>query len=116
MKRFLVVLLCVALGLTLIACGNSAALTEPTPYEPESTPYVAPTTDTAQEDPQDYFYENEEEPSADYGDPVTDVVYITNSGEKYHRDGCRYLRKSQIEISREDAIAQGYEPCKVCKP
>ncbi len=47
-------------------------------------------------------------------DEVT--VYITNSGEKYHADGCRYLSNSEIPISLDDALAEGYEPCKVCKP
>ena len=45
-----------------------------------------------------------------------DVVYLTNTGTKYHREGCRYLNTSKIEISKSEAIAQGYEPCKVCKP
>ncbi len=44
------------------------------------------------------------------------VVYITKTGEKYHADGCSSLRKSKIEISLEDAKAQGYEPCKRCNP
>lgn len=44
------------------------------------------------------------------------TVYITNTGGKYHRDGCRYLKNSQIAISTADARAQGYEPCKVCNP
>lgn len=44
------------------------------------------------------------------------TVYITATGQKYHRDGCRYLKKSKYEISKADAIAQGYEPCSVCKP
>lgn len=45
-----------------------------------------------------------------------DTVYITNTGEKYHSGGCRYLKKSKIPISRSDAIAQGYGPCSVCNP
>lgn len=45
-----------------------------------------------------------------------DTVYITDTGEKYHRAGCQYLRKSSHPISRERAIAAGYEPCKKCKP
>lgn len=44
------------------------------------------------------------------------TVYITNTGAKYHRAGCRHLKKSKIPISLADAKAQGYEPCKVCKP
>ncbi len=42
------------------------------------------------------------------------TVYITKTGSKYHRLGCRYLSKSSIPISLEDAKARGYEPCSVC--
>lgn len=44
------------------------------------------------------------------------TVYITKTGEKYHTGGCRYLKKSKIAISLEDAQAQGYGPCSVCHP
>jgi len=44
------------------------------------------------------------------------TVYVTKTGRKYHRAGCRHLAKSSIPISRKDAIARGYTPCKVCKP
>jgi hypothetical protein len=44
------------------------------------------------------------------------TVYITDTGEKYHRGNCRYLSHSKHAISLEDAIAQGYTPCKICKP
>lgn len=44
------------------------------------------------------------------------IVYITNTGSKYHRGSCSYLRQSKIEISKEDAIAQGYEACSRCNP
>ena len=43
-------------------------------------------------------------------------VYITRTGAKYHRAGCLYLSRSQIPISRKDAIAQDYEPCSRCNP
>ena len=46
--------------------------------------------------------------------PSTDIVYITDTGKKYHNSGCRYLNDSCHEISKADAEAQGYEPCKVC--
>lgn len=42
------------------------------------------------------------------------TVYITNTGEKYHRDGCRHLKKSKIPISLSDAQARGYTACKNC--
>jgi len=47
---------------------------------------------------------------------ASDEVFITNTGEKYHRGSCRYLSKSKIPISREEATQRGYQPCKVCSP
>lgn len=44
------------------------------------------------------------------------TVYITEHGEKYHKATCRYLTDSKIAIDIYDAIAEGYEPCSVCKP
>ncbi len=44
------------------------------------------------------------------------TVYITDTGKKYHSDGCRYLKKSKIPISLDNAKARGYGACKVCKP
>ena len=46
----------------------------------------------------------------------TRTVYITNTGEKYHAAGCRYLSQSKIAIQQKNAIAQGYGPCSVCEP
>ena len=48
-------------------------------------------------------------------DPKTIIVYVTKSGTKYHREGCRYLDKSAIPITLEEAKKK-YEPCKVCNP
>ena len=47
------------------------------------------------------------------GDPI---VYITATGEKYHRAGCRYLSQSKIAVRLSDAKSQGYTPCSVCDP
>ena len=44
----------------------------------------------------------------------SDIVHITRSGTKYHAAGCRYLSKSDIPISRSDAIRRGYSACSVC--
>ncbi|MCQ2559569.1 MAG: hypothetical protein MJ157_02485 [Clostridia bacterium] len=47
----------------------------------------------------------------------SDLVYITASGHKYHRETCRTLTKSNpTGVSREEAIASGREACKVCNP
>lgn len=45
---------------------------------------------------------------------VGETVYITKTGSKYHRAGCRYLRKSQIDISLSEAKNEGYTACSVC--
>lgn len=46
----------------------------------------------------------------------TDMVYITPSGSKFHRSGCRYTKnKTLTELSRSDA-SKRYAPCLVCKP
>jgi methylphosphotriester-DNA--protein-cysteine methyltransferase len=44
------------------------------------------------------------------------IVYITNTGTKYHRETCNSLRRSKIPITLEQAIERGYEPCRNCKP
>ena len=44
------------------------------------------------------------------------IVYITNTGSKYHCSGCRYLKKSKTKKSLSDAKLMGYSPCKVCRP
>lgn len=48
---------------------------------------------------------------------ITEItVYITKTGEKYHRLGCSYLSKSCIPISLTEAKKKGYTPCSKCKP
>ena len=51
-------------------------------------------------------------------DPATidTKVFITATGTKYHRSGCRYLKDSKRSIGVDDANKQGYEPCSVCHP
>lgn len=42
------------------------------------------------------------------------TVYVTDTGSKYHRYGCQYLRKSCNAISLATAKAFGYTPCSRC--
>jgi hypothetical protein len=42
------------------------------------------------------------------------TVYVTRTGERYHKAGCGYLRYSQAPMSRSEAIRRGYTPCKRC--
>lgn len=48
------------------------------------------------------YYKNEE------------IVYVTESGSKYHKDGCSYLKSSKIMISLEQALMEGRQPCSKC--
>lgn len=50
----------------------------------------------------------EQEPTIDA------IVYITKTGSKYHREGCRHLKSSMpIKLSE---ISSRYSPCSVCNP
>lgn len=60
--------------------------------------------------------ESESEPAPAEPDATTVAVFVTNTGGKYHRYGCRYLRESKNNISLAEAISRGYEPCSVCDP
>ncbi len=50
---------------------------------------------------------------ADGSDDLT--VYVTRTGAKYHRAGCRYLARSMIPIALSEAVLS-YGPCSVCQP
>ena len=43
------------------------------------------------------------------------TVYVTRTGEKYHRGTCHYLSRSKIPMSLKDAKLS-YDACKVCRP
>ena len=42
------------------------------------------------------------------------IVYVTKTGEKYHRGSCSYLWNSKIEINLSYAKSLGYTPCSRC--
>lgn len=45
------------------------------------------------------------------------AVYISKSGNKYHRADCYHINVDNCTImSKEQAISLGYEPCKTCRP
>jgi micrococcal nuclease len=52
-------------------------------------------------------------PSSPAGNVIT--VYVTRTGTKYHRAGCRSLARSQIPMALSEA-AQRYGPCSICRP
>lgn len=80
---------------------------EPTPYSPNAPPAsVIESTPAPTATPNDT-------PSVSESKSVT--VYVTKTGAKYHSDGCRYLSKSKIAMSLDDAKKK-YDPCSVCNP
>ena len=44
------------------------------------------------------------------------TVYVTNSGGRYHLDGCSSLSRSKIAVTLNEAANSGYTACGVCKP
>jgi len=74
---------------------TSETTTEPTD-EPTTAPTAKPTIESKSE-----------------SESVT--VYVTKTGAKYHRDGCRSLSKSKIAIDLSEARRK-YEPCDACDP
>ncbi len=44
----------------------------------------------------------------------SETVYVTETGQRYHKGHCQYLKTSKIETNEKQAKADGYTPCKVC--
>jgi competence protein ComEC len=53
--------------------------------------------------------------TADSSDDET-IVYITDTGTKYHRENCRSLKKSKYAITLKEAKEKGYTACGICDP
>jgi len=98
-------LLAVGLVALLSSCSPSSEASSPEAPAPSLerpapapqmvvAPSVAPPTVSEDEDP---------------------IVYVTKSGTKYHRAGCRYLTNSAVPVRLSEA-KQRYAPCRVCKP
>lgn len=81
---------------TVVDSNTSVTSPSPTP-KPTATPSPTPVVDNTKDDNKSL------------------TVYITKTGSKYHRNGCRYLSKSKISINLESAKA-AYSPCSVCNP
>ncbi len=51
-----------------------------------------------------------------HNDTTEKTVWIGETGTKYHHNNCRTLRGNKYEITLQEALNQGREPCKVCNP
>lgn len=58
---------------------------------------------------QSHYYQNQ---SA--SQDTSAEVHVTKTGQKYHRSGCKYLKKSDSVITLSVALSRGLEPCSVC--
>lgn len=68
----------------------------------------------------DSGYSSNDADSNVYNSSVSDssdeVVYISRTGSKYHRQSCRTLKGNGIQSTLSEALSMGLEPCKVCNP
>ena len=88
----------VILGLTLFLAHNKTEVPQNNPAE-----NINETAET-------FFHdESIERPSSD------EIVYITKTGNKFHRSTCSSLHSSSIPLQRDEAEAN-YTPCKICNP
>lgn len=87
--------------------------TEPA-QEQEPEPEPEPSYDTDATDVCSAGELDGDETSSSASDEI--IVYVTRTGEKYHRESCSYLRQSKIETTLSEAIEDGYTPCSRCHP
>lgn len=135
MKRT-VFLILVALLLLLCACGEATVdvrevstpaptvTLAPTP-QPTLEPTPQPTPELVALEPEQT--EAPEEPSRAAPEPTPtpqpekDWVLNTNTG-KFHKPSCSSVKdikdanRRDVHMTRDDVIAQGYQPCGKCKP
>jgi hypothetical protein len=71
---------------------------------------------------QEFAAVTDDEPPRDEGstgpdEPRSDEVVAIAQRRKYHRPECRYAEAAGGErVSKEVAVARGYDACRVCKP
>lgn len=121
-KAVRIVLTVILAGYTLILAAACAADEQPVEDPPVTnleeqiiTPDPTPEPETIPDPTPQPTPEPEPEPvyTPDPG-PETRTVYITETGEKYHDAGCRWIEYNKIPIDLDDAIAQGYTACGTC--
>ena len=123
MKRVLLWILSLCVALSLAGCGPDPAEPASVPAEPSSGASVSGGADGLSvdemfpgRDKDDADEPSESQPPEEKDDQKEIIVYVTKTGEKYHADGCQYLRKSKIAMDLEEAIAEGYTACSKCSP
>lgn len=112
---FLIMLLCV---LTLLpGCGidpSSLGASASMPSVPEEEMTEEPEYDVSAESDQTVEDYEEEQSLAEEESKLNYTVWLTNTGECYHLDTCRYLKSRKCSLTQKEAIDEGYDACKWC--
>lgn len=54
--------------------------------------------------------------SASHADNGEEIVYVTDTGDCYHTEGCGSLYRSKNQTTLLSAVKSGYTPCSKCHP
>jgi hypothetical protein len=103
-------LVCALLGavaslITIIELTRKAPSHQPPDREPPET--VTPAKDAVSP---------LQAPSPQPRNELSETVYRTPSGKRYHRATCGHVRGKGIALSLAEVKEQGLTPCKVCNP
>lgn len=49
-------------------------------------------------------------------DNISSTVYVTPSGKKFHKGGCRYIKNKKLTKYTRNEALEKYDPCSVCNP
>lgn len=85
-----------------------------TAQEPAQTPQETQQAATQPEAPKQEQQKQEQPVQQEEFKDEERMVYITPTGERYHKKTCRTIRGDCTEININDAIARGYTACGVC--
>ena len=120
MKKIFILILSLCMIFSLVACGSeSPAETEVAEYATEPAETIATITETLPEaepiHPEGYTFPEEVEeetfPPEDQEEVIDPTVYVTKSGEKYHKESCQW---GDIPMLLSEAVAAGYTSCDKC--
>lgn len=114
MKKLLVTIITLAILVSLTSCGVDKTSVQSTN---QSSKEIINSSDFISSGivSEEIINSSEDDDVNDTDDKQTITVYVTETGEKYHSDGCQYLSKSQISIDLSEA-KRSYSPCSKCNP
>ena len=112
MKKIFIFILSLCMIFSLFACGGEPSI-ETEPVEIIAT--IAESAETLPEaepiHPEGYTFPKEVKEETIPEETIDPTVYVTKSGEKYHRESCQW---GDIPMLLSEAIAAGYTSCDKC--